>query len=112
MIKMKKKTIYKITTVLLLTFWLSSITYAQRGQISYRKTFDCYLNTQSIKENHFKSLVIYAGVHSKVNHFYRMTAKRFPYSIYYSIKNESAYVVAILPERRNPHWLKEKLSSK
>ena len=59
-----------------------------------------------------ESLVIYAGVHSTVYNFYRMTAKRFPYSIYYSIKNESAYVVAILPERRNPHWLKEKLSSK
>jgi len=59
-----------------------------------------------------ESLVIYAGVHSKVNNFYRMTAKRFPYSIYYSIKNDSAYVVAVLPERRNPYWLKEKLSSK
>ena len=58
-----------------------------------------------------ESLVIYAGVHSKVNSFYRMTSKRFPYSIYYSVRNETASVVAVLPERRNPHWLKEKLSS-
>ncbi len=59
-----------------------------------------------------ESLVIYAGVHSKVNGFYRMTAKRFPYSIYYSVKRDSAFVVAVLPERRNPHWAKEKLKSK
>jgi len=56
-----------------------------------------------------ESLIIYAGVHSKVDNFYRMTAKRFPYSIYYSIKNETAFIVAVLPERRSPHWLKEKL---
>ena len=59
-----------------------------------------------------ESLIIYAGVHSTVNNFYRMTAKRFPYSIYYSINADTAYVVAILPERRNPHWVSKKLSAK
>jgi len=59
-----------------------------------------------------ESLIIYAGVHSKVNDLYRMTAKRFPYSIYYSVEKNTAYVVAILPERRNPHWIKEKLKAK
>ncbi len=59
-----------------------------------------------------ESLVIYAGVHSKVNDFYRMTAKGFPYSIYYSVKRDTAFVVAVLPERRNPDWAKEKLKFK
>ena len=31
-----------------------------------------------------------------------MLAKRFPYAIYYEIKDEIAYVVAVLPMRRDP----------
>ena len=57
-----------------------------------------------------ESLVIHAGVHPKVNGFYRMTSRRFPYSIYYSVDKDSAYVIAVLPEKRNPDWITEKLS--
>jgi len=56
-----------------------------------------------------ESLIIYAGVHSKEYGYYRMTSKRFPYSIYYSIKSDTAYVVAVLPERKNPAWKAKKL---
>ena len=56
-----------------------------------------------------ESLVIYGGVHSKVYGYHRMTSKRFPYSIYYSIKADTAYVVAVLPERKNPTWAAQKL---
>ncbi len=34
-----------------------------------------------------ESLIIYAGVHSKVYGYYRMSSKRFPYSIYYDLKD-------------------------
>jgi len=56
-----------------------------------------------------ESLLIYSGVHSKVHGYHRMTSKRFPYSIYYSIKADTAYVVAVLPERKNPTWTAQKL---
>ena len=59
-----------------------------------------------------ESLVIYSGVHSKLHGFYRMTAKRFPYSVYYSVEEDTAYVVAILPERKNPIWIRRKLKNK
>jgi len=59
-----------------------------------------------------ESLVIYAGIHNKKYGFHRMLAKRFPYSIYYEIKNEIAYVVALLPMRRDPLWIKEKLQQR
>ena len=59
-----------------------------------------------------ESLIIYAGVHSKVYGYYRMSSKRFPYSIYYDLKDNTAYVIAILAERRNPIWVRSKLSKK
>ncbi len=59
-----------------------------------------------------ESLIIYAGVHSKVYGYYRMSSKRFPYSIYYELKDNTAYVIAVLPERRNPNWISNKLSKK
>ena len=59
-----------------------------------------------------ESLVIYAGIHNKKYDFHRMLAKRFPYSIYYEINNEIAYVVAVLPMRRDPLWIKEKLQKR
>jgi len=57
-----------------------------------------------------ESLLIYGGVHSKEHGYYRMTSKRFPYSIYYDVKTDTAYVVAVLPERRNPAWIAQKLN--
>ena len=59
-----------------------------------------------------ESLIIYAGIHNKRYGLYRMFAKRFPYSIYYEIKDEIAYVVAVLPMRRDPLWIKRKLKER
>lgn len=56
-----------------------------------------------------ESLFIYAGVHVRVHGLYRMLSKRFPYAIYYEIADEIAYVIAVLPMRRNPSWLTKKL---
>ncbi len=56
-----------------------------------------------------ESLIIYAGIHFKQYGFYRMLAKRFPYAIYYELKDNIAYVVAILPMRRDPKWIKKRL---
>jgi len=57
-----------------------------------------------------ESLIIYAGVHSIEYGYHRMTSKRFPYSIYYSIEGDTTYVVAVLPERKNPVWIAKKLN--
>ncbi len=59
-----------------------------------------------------ESLIIYAGVHSKEYGYYRMPSKRFPYSIYYDLNDNAAYIIAVLPERRNPNWIRYKLSNK
>ena len=57
-----------------------------------------------------ESLIIFAGVHSIVYGYHRMTSKRFPYSIYYDINGDTAYVIAVLPERKNPTWTAQKLT--
>ncbi|NTW89108.1 MAG: type II toxin-antitoxin system RelE/ParE family toxin [Desulfobulbaceae bacterium] len=51
------------------------------------------------------SLIIYAGIHRKTFGFHQMYSKRFPYTIYYDIIGNMAYVVAILPMRRDPAWI-------
>ena len=59
-----------------------------------------------------ESLVIYAGIHNRRYGLHRMLAKRFPYALYYEIKDEIAYVVAVLPMRRDPLWIKRKLEER
>ena len=59
-----------------------------------------------------ESLIIYAGVHNRKYGLYRMLARRFPYAIYYEINDKIAYIVAILPMRRDPVWIKKKLEER
>jgi hypothetical protein len=41
-----------------------------------------------------------------------MTAKRFPFAIYYDLFNEVAVVVAVLDMRRKPSLIKKKLKNR
>ncbi len=59
-----------------------------------------------------ESLVIHAGVHVRQHGLYRMLSKRFPYAVYYEIAGDIAYVIAVLPMRRNPAWLERKLQER
>ncbi len=59
-----------------------------------------------------KSLIIYSGIHTIKNGHYRMPAKRFPYSIYYTIEKEIAYVIAVLPMRKDPLWIEDQLKDR
>lgn len=56
-----------------------------------------------------ESLIIYAGVHNKSSGFYKMYSKRFPYAIYYEIIDQAVYVAAVLPMKRDPAWISNKL---
>jgi len=50
-----------------------------------------------------ESLWLYAGIHSRVFSLYRLLSKRFPYGIYYEIKENTVIVVAVLDLRQNPN---------
>jgi hypothetical protein len=57
-----------------------------------------------------ESLVIFAGIHRKEFGFHRMLSKCFPYAIYYDVNGDVASVIAVLPMRRNPLWIKSRIS--
>jgi hypothetical protein len=59
-----------------------------------------------------ESLTLYAGIHRKRYSLYQMYAKRFPYAVYYEIIEDKAYVVAILPMRRDPAWILRQLKKR
>ncbi|MFH0920512.1 MAG: type II toxin-antitoxin system RelE/ParE family toxin [Fibrobacterota bacterium] len=56
-----------------------------------------------------ESLTFYSGIHSKHFGFYRMLSKRFPFAIYYGLKNDLVLVAAVLDMRRNPAWNRNRL---
>ena len=49
-----------------------------------------------------ESLWLYGGVHKKQFGLYRLLSKRFPYGIYYDLKEGIITIVAILDMRINP----------
>jgi plasmid stabilization system protein ParE len=55
------------------------------------------------------SLILYAGIHSQMQGYYRMLAKRFPFAIYYKIERRTVRVRRILDCRRNPVWIRNTL---
>jgi len=57
-----------------------------------------------------ESLRLYAGIHSEYFGYRRLLAKRFPFAIYYLIQNAVLRVYAVLDCRRNPAWIRERLS--
>ncbi len=57
-----------------------------------------------------ESLRLYAGIHSVYFGYYRLLAKRFPFAIYYRAQDTFLQIYAILDCRRNPAWIRERLS--
>jgi hypothetical protein len=56
------------------------------------------------------SLQLYAGIHSvHFGRFHRLLSEKFPYAIYYEVKEQTAYVRAVLDLRRDPLWIAGKL---
>jgi len=56
-----------------------------------------------------ESLHIYAGIHIIISNYNRLLSKRFPFSIYYKIRENIIYVYAVLDCRRNPNSITKRL---
>ena len=56
------------------------------------------------------SLMFHAGIHPVINGYHCMLAKTFPFAVYYSRSEDDVIVVAVLDARRNPSWIRERLS--
>jgi plasmid stabilization system protein ParE len=58
------------------------------------------------------SLTLYAGIHPEFYGYYRMLSKRFPYAVYYKLKEESiATVWRVLDLRRDPKRIQGSLKN-
>lgn len=49
-----------------------------------------------------ESLHIYSGIHVKVKDYFRLLSKRFPFAIYYKVKDKTISIYAVLDCRQNP----------
>ena len=56
-----------------------------------------------------ESLRLYAGIHRRVFGCHRLLSKRFPFGIYYDVKDEEIRVWRVLDCRRNPAWIVDQL---
>ena len=57
------------------------------------------------------SLKIFAGIHPIFfERYYRLLSKRFPFAIYYKLKNKNILVFAVLDCRQNPAWIRDKIN--
>ena len=57
-----------------------------------------------------ESLLLYAGIHQVVFGYHRSLSKRFPFAIYYRVDGNVAYVHAVLDCRRDPSWIRKRLT--
>lgn len=55
------------------------------------------------------SLIYFGGIHLKISGYHRLLSKRFPFSIYYKIDLDIIKIYAVLDNRRNPSWIRERL---
>ena len=58
-----------------------------------------------------ESLRIYAGVHRKAyKHYHRLLSRRFPFAVFYTFQNDTVSVHAILDCRKDPAWIRQRLT--
>jgi plasmid stabilization system protein ParE len=56
------------------------------------------------------SLAIYGGIHEQVEGYHRSLSRRFPFTIYYRVDQETVTVVAVLDARRSPSWIRDRIN--
>lgn len=57
-----------------------------------------------------ESLALYHGIHPRHWNCYRMLASRFPFGVYYVEAEQETRVVAVLDLRRDPSWIRQRVT--
>jgi len=58
-----------------------------------------------------ESLRLFAGIHNiHFDKYHRLLSKSFPFAIYYRVVDNEVRIYAILDCRRDPAWIKKRLS--
>ena len=56
------------------------------------------------------SLWLYAGIHSQQFGKHRLLSERFPFAVYYNLREDVVMVRAVLDLRKDPSWILQKLN--
>jgi len=56
-----------------------------------------------------RSLQLFAGIHLRFGDRFRMLASRFPFSIFYRTEQDIVQIYAVIDNRRDPRWIRERL---
>ena len=57
-----------------------------------------------------ESLRVYGGIHGKpYKHYHRLLSRRFPFAVFYKLKENTAFIHAVLDCRHNPAWIRKRL---
>jgi len=57
-----------------------------------------------------ESLRLYGGIHRKVyGCYHRLLSKRFPYAVFYTVLEDTAYIHAVVDCRRDPARIRKRL---
>jgi hypothetical protein len=58
-----------------------------------------------------ESLRFYGGIHLKpYKNYHRLLSKRFPFAVFYTVNDKTVFIHAILDCRRDPAWIRKRLS--
>lgn len=56
------------------------------------------------------SLNVSGGIHPKpYKHYHRLLSRRFPFAIFYTVRDGTVHVRAVLDCRRSPAWIRNRL---
>ena len=56
------------------------------------------------------SLHFSAGIHNKpYKHYHRLLSRRFPFAVFYTIREDAILIRAVLDCRRSPAWIRGRL---
>lgn len=57
-----------------------------------------------------ESLRLQGGIHLKpYKNYHRLLSKRFPFAVFYTVQDNTAFIHAIVDCRRDPAWLRQRL---
>jgi len=59
-----------------------------------------------------ESLILYAGVHIKIDGYFRLLSKSFPFAVYYCLDGDTVNIYAVLDCRKNPNRTIEQLKQR
>ncbi len=58
-----------------------------------------------------ESLRLYAGIHRQAyRQYHRLLSGRFPFAVFYTLGDKTVFIHAVVDCRRNPAWIRRRLS--